>query len=189
MTVMVEIPRDSKPRGAQNWTVADLENLPDDGRRYELLDGRLVVSPAPTVKHQRAARGVFRVLDATRPPGLEAVFAPVDWQPERTTSFQPDVLVIRDVGPEAKNVTSGLVLAVEVLSPSTRHLDLGPKRARYESAGVGSYWVVDPDEPSVRVWNLVDGHYQVGGVAEGDQKLEVTTPFPVTLSPSALLRS
>jgi Uma2 family endonuclease len=69
-----------------------------------------------------------------------------------------------------------LVLAVEVLSPSTRRLDLVLKRAGYEAAGVGSDWVVDPDPPSVQVWDLIDGHYQVGGVAEGDQNLDVTRP-------------
>ncbi len=57
------------------------------------------------------------------------------------------------------NITAPLLLAVEVLSPSTRAKDLLLKRGLYEQAGVASYWVVDPDEPSLRAWDLVDGAY------------------------------
>jgi Uma2 family endonuclease len=87
------------------WLVTDA--VGGESWRYELLHGQLLVSPAPVVKHQRAARGVFRALDAACPPELEVFFAPVDWQPECTTSFQPDVLVIRDVAPEAKTSPTG----------------------------------------------------------------------------------
>jgi Uma2 family endonuclease len=85
----------------------------------------------------------------------------------------------------ARNVTEAL--AVEVPSPSTRGRDLVEKRAKYESAAVASYWVVDPDPPSVLAWDLVDRRYQIAGQAIGGEKLELKLPFPVALTPSALL--
>ena len=187
MTVMTRVPRDSK-----GWTVADLEHLPDDGQRYELLDGELLVSSAPAVRHQVVALELAIVLRAACPAGLYVLRAPVDWQPDGPTSagrtsFQPDVLLVPAKSLDAKNITEPLPLAVEVLSPSTRGRDLVEKRAKYESSGVASYWVVDPDEPSVLARDLVDGRYRSAGAASGAQKLELTLPFPVTLTPSALL--
>jgi Uma2 family endonuclease len=85
-----------------------------------------------------------------------------------------------------KNITASPVLVVEVLSSSTRGRDLVDKRAKYESAGVGSYWVVDPEEPSVLAWDLVKGRYQVAGSAAGGEGLDLRFPFPISLSPAAL---
>jgi len=182
MTTMTATPRDSR-----QWTIDDLEQLPDDGRRYELLDGKLLVSPAPVVTHQLMVKALSSALDAVCPPELVVLFAPVDWQPDPRTSFQPDVLVVPNQNLGVKNITEGMILDVEVLSPSTRDRDLVQKRAKYESSGVASYWVVDPDAPSVLAWDLVDGRYRSAGVASGDQTLALTLPFPVTLTPSALL--
>jgi Uma2 family endonuclease len=99
------------------------------------------------------------------PPGLEAFFAPLDRRPDDRTSLQPDLLVVRDEDVEAKNVRKPLVLAVEVLSPSSRRKDLVLKRSKYEDVGVASYWVVDPEEPSVVVHELRDGRYVETGRA------------------------
>lgn len=172
----------------QDWTVDDLAALPDDGFRYELVDGVLLVSAAPVPNHQRAARGIFRLLDAACTTGVEAFFAPLDFQPTRRRSLEPDVLVVRteDVGP--KNVTAPLLLAVEVLSPGTRAVDLTLKRHVYEESGVPSYWLVDADVPSVTVLELgPDGRYVERASARGDEPLTVDLPFPVTVVPSRLL--
>ena len=182
MAVMTRTPRDAK-----GWTVADLEHLPDDGNRYELLDGELLVSPAPTRRHQAVAFEVGKLLDAACPQGLAVLVAPLDWQPDGRTSFQPDVLVIRNENMNARNVTDSLILAVEVLSPSTRRVDLLKKRVKYESAKVPSYWVVDPDLPSLLAFDLVEGRYQVVGKAEQDQGVELEHPFPITVRPASLL--
>jgi Uma2 family endonuclease len=184
MTVMTEIPHDSR-----TWTLDELDHLPDDGSRYELLDGRLLVSPAPVVRHQVVVGGLHVVLHAACPPGLQVLFAPVDWRPGGPTSLQPDLLVVEKQRPEAKNITGGLLLAVEVLSPSTRRVDLVDKRATYESAGVPSYWVVDVDVPSVVAWELADGRYRLAGETQGNEKLELEQPFPVSLIPELLVRS
>ena len=170
-----------------DWTVDDLESLPDDGMRYELVDGVLLVSPAPVPRHQRAARGVFRLLDAAAPHGLEVFFAPLDFQPTRRRSLEPDLLVVRreDVG--EKNITRPLLLAVEVLSPGTCTVDLSLKRQVYEESRVDAYWLVDPGVPSVTVLELEAGRYVERVRAQGDTAVQVTRPFPLTIVPSALL--
>ena len=88
------------------WTVKDLEALPDDGLQDELLDGILLVSPGPVGRHQRACARLHLVLAAACPPELEVFFAPVDWQPDGRTSLQPDLLVIAGGDADSRRCTS-----------------------------------------------------------------------------------
>ena len=80
-----------------------------------------------------------------------------------------------------------LLLAVEVLSPSTRSVDLLLERGVYAESGVAAYWLVDLEVPSVRALRLVDGAYVEVGAAEGRQALELEEPFPVRVVPQDLL--
>ena len=123
----------------------------------------------------------------SQPYSFPAMLAPTDFQPTRRRSLQPDLLVVRrrDLGGTA--ITEPLVLAVEVLSPSTRSVDLLLKRGVYAESGVEAYWVVDPLEPSVQAWRLLDGEWADAGRASGDGVLELTIPFPFRVQPSALL--
>ncbi len=84
------------PRGAQDWTVDDLDRLPDDGLQYELLDGLLLLTPAPVPLHQRAIRRLLLVLEAACPPSMQVFFSRLDWRPDRFTPLQPDLLVVRN---------------------------------------------------------------------------------------------
>lgn len=145
---MTVLPRDHA------WTVADLELLPEDGLRYELVDGTLLVSAAPSKQHQRVLGNLHLILRAACPPELEVFLAPTDYQPTATRSLQPDLLVVSRDDRGLKAVTTPLALAVEVLSPSSRSIDLVLKRELYEQAGVQSYWVVDPDDLTLRAWVL-----------------------------------
>lgn len=178
MTVM---PRDHE------WTVEDLVNTPDDGLRYELVDGVLLVSAAPSNMHQIVLGELYVLLRAACPADARVMLAPTDYQPTRRRSLQPDLLVARraDVGTEA--ISAPLLLAVEVLSPSTRSVDLLLKYGVYAESGVAAYWVVDPLEPSIQAWTLVDGAYVEAGRAVGDEELQLAQPFPVLVRPSQLL--
>jgi Uma2 family endonuclease len=175
------------PRTGEQWTVDDLDRLPDDGLQYELLDGLLLVTPAPSFLHQRVAGNLFVLLRQACPPGLEVFFAPADWRPDRGTSLQPDVLVIRDEDFRTQHVTAPPVLAVEVLSPATRRKDQLLKRSTYEELGVRSYWIVDPQEPSVLAVELEGGRYRTAARAAGGEPARVTLPFPVEIVPGDLL--
>jgi Uma2 family endonuclease len=169
------------------WTVADLAGTPDDGLRYELVDGVLLVSPAPTNRHQIAVGELYVLLRAACPPDLRVMLAPTDYQPTDRRSLQPDLLVARraDIGDDP--ISAPLLLAVEVLSPSTRSVDLLLKRGVYAESGVAAYWLVDPAVPSVQALRLVDGEYVEVGRAEGDQVLALDEPFPLRVVPQDLL--
>jgi len=166
-------------------TRADLHDLPDDGHRYELLDGSLLVTPAPRLAHQVAAAEVFKLLDAATAGGaLFTVIAPFEVAFSDVTVLQPDVLVVR----RERGVTGIPVLVVEVLSPSTRRLDLGSKRSACEAAGVANYWVVDPGVPSLIAWRLHEGSYLEEGAVTGDGAFLSTQPVAITVVPVELLR-
>ena len=182
MTTVTVMPREG------DWTVDDLRHLPDDGLQYELADGVLLVTPAPKPRHQRVIGNLYLLLRAGVPDADEVFVAPVDFQPTRRRSLQPDLLVVArdDVGEE--NVTRPLKLAVEVLSPSTRSKDLLLKKGLYEDSGVASYWVVDPEVPSLAAWDLIEGAFTQVAHVEGEDAAELSLPFPVTVTPSDLLR-
>lgn len=175
------------PPGAREWTVDDLDRMPDDGLQYELLDGLLLVTPAPAPLHQLVAAQLFRVLDRARPDDFQVYFAPLDWQPDRRTSLQPDLLVIRTEDWSDSRLTTDLQLAVEILSPSTRRKDVVLKRSKYQDSGVPHYWLVDPEAPSVEALELVDGEYRTVALATGTERVDLTAPFPVGLVPADLV--
>ena len=178
---MSVMPRDHE------WTVADLAGTPDDGLRYELVDGVLLVSPAPSNRHQIVVGELHLLLRAAAPREVRVMLAPTDYQPSDRRSLQPDLLVARREHVGDSPITAPLLLAVEVLSPSTRSVDLLLKHGVYAESGVAAYWVVDPRVPSVRAWRLVDGAYVEAGAATGAEVLRVTEPFPVELVPQDLL--
>ena len=174
------------PRG-RALTREDLAEMPDGGHRYELLDGVLVVSPAPSTRHQRALRNVFRVVDAACPESLEVLFAPLDVVLADDTVMQPDLVVARVEDLTERDLPVAPVLAIEVLSPSTRGIDLLLKKDRLERAGCAHYWVVDPGEPaSITAWALVEGTYRQVSHVTGPDVLAVSEPFEVTVSLAAL---
>jgi Uma2 family endonuclease len=175
------------PRASHDWTVDDLEDLPDDGLQYELLDGILLVSPAPVPIHQGVAGELYVLLRDNCPKSLKVFFAPLDWQPDRRTSLQPDLLVIPRDEIGTKNITRPLALAVEVTSPSSRRKDRVLKFSKYADAGVRSYWIVDPSEPSIEAYDLVNGCYVEAGSATGAETVMLRQPFPVTVCPADLI--
>jgi Uma2 family endonuclease len=117
------------------------------------------VSAAPSKLHQRAVGNLYILLRGVCPAELEVFLAPTDYQPTRTRSLQPDLLVVSRSDPGGGAVTTPLALAVEVLSPSSRSIDRLLKRELYEQAGVAQYWLVDPAEPSVTVWSRIGEGY------------------------------
>jgi Uma2 family endonuclease len=169
------------------FTVAELDRMPDDGHRYELFDGVLVVSPRPTTVHQYVAMRLATQLDRACPEGLCVVPEPaVQLDPQ--TEFDPDLVVVPldEVG-DAK-FTAPPLLVVEIRSPSTALFDPNRKKADYEKFGVRSYWVVDPDPaaPELTIFELRDGRYF--HAATSTQPLTVAHPFEVTIVPASLTR-
>lgn len=171
------------------FSVADLEAVPsDDGHRYELIDGTLIVSPAPAWIHQRVVLQLARLLGDRQPSGdFEVLVAPFDVKLADDTVIQPDVLVARYSDMSNKWLAAAPLLAVEVLSPSSRRIDLGRKRPRLERARCPSYWVVDPDVPSLVAWELRDGAYVEVANVRGAETFHARLPYPVDVTPRALV--
>jgi Uma2 family endonuclease len=166
----------------------DLEHMPDDdGHRYELIDGTLIVTPAPQLRHQLAVGNLHLALRAACPADLVVLLAPFDVVLSPVTVLEPDLLVARRSDLTTKNLPAAPVLAVEVLSPSTRRIDLGSKRLAFEDAGMPTYWVVDPDGPSLRVFELETASLVEVARVTGDERYDASRPFPVTIVPAALV--
>ena len=168
-------------------TRADLEDTPDDGHRYELIDGVLLVSPAPRLAHQAAVGGLHVLLRSACPPDLRVVLAPFDVVLADDTVVEPDLLVAPRAQFTERDLPGAPLLAVEVLSPSTRRIDLLLKRDRLQQAGCPSYWLVDPEVPSLVVLELRDGEYAETARVSGTEAAHLTAPFPLTVVPADLL--
>jgi Uma2 family endonuclease len=173
-------------------TVDHLELVPEDGHRYELLDGTLVVGPSPNVWHQEAVFTLARLLRDHCPPELHLVVAPFEWRWGRRTALQPDVLIARRedlLAADGKHLSEPPLLAVEVLSPSTERIDRLSKLSVYEEAGVASYWLVDPDQdkPALTALDLVDGRYVEAARLAGAERWTADRPFKVELCPANLV--
>ena len=148
------------------WTAEMVRSLPDDGKRYEVLDGALFVSPAPSALHQRAVARLWAILDeycrASRVG--EAMISPADIEFSQHRVLQPDVFVVplndgRLIS-SWKEVTS-LLLAAEVISPSTERADRGEKRIILQDEEVPEYWIVDLDARIFERWRPDDDHSEV----------------------------
>jgi Uma2 family endonuclease len=174
------------------FTRADFEALPEDagdGIRYELLDGAIIMTPSPGVAHQSVVTRIWQLLDTAVSDGLRVFVAPLDVYLPTEDILDPDVFVVDDSAIVEDKVQGGVpLLAVEVLSPSSRRRDVGDQLTAYRDAGVPAYWVVDPINPRLRAWELRDGEYvEVADVA-GDEEWTAELPYSVTVRPDDLLK-
>lgn len=173
-----------------SWTARDRATLPDDGLRYEILDGSLVVSPSPTPIHQIVSSNVFSLLTASRPAGHVVLYAPLDLLVDQHTVVEPDLLVMRDADVAPQRLTGTPVLVVEIVSPSSARIDRTLKYDIYARAGVPQYWIVDPGDEhtssTVDIYDLNGDTYRRRAHASGDQTITVTGPITTTVTPTRL---
>ena len=142
------------------YTANQVRALPEDGNRYEVVHGELLVTPAPRLWHQeivaRLHMALSRYLEAE--PVAHAFFSPADisWGPD--TLVQPDVFAVPLEQARTLDWSriQDLLLAIEVLSPSSARADRFTKRIEYQRRGVTLYWIVDPEERRVEVWRPDD---------------------------------
>jgi Uma2 family endonuclease len=188
MTVMTSAAFGPPPASRGPFTRADLDAMPNDGRRYELIDGVLIVSPLPRPLHQMAVRNLTFTLEAARPsPEYELLFAPLDVALDDQNVVQPDVLVARSADLSDRDLPTAPLLAVEIMSPSTRRFDLLLKRSWHKDAGTLAYWIIDPEAPSLRAWELRDGRYLETAHVTGEERFSTEAPFTVAFAPADLI--
>jgi Uma2 family endonuclease len=148
------------------WTAEEVRALPEDGNRYECIDGVLLVTPAPVYDHNHAIGGLYLRLRAfvERCTLGKVLFAPADVEIARGTMVQPDLFVATsgtgDTVRSSEDIGS-LLLAVEVVSPSSARVDRDLKRRLYQRIGVHEYWIVDLARRQVERWTP---HSQVAEV-------------------------
>ena len=158
-----------------------LQRHPDGlSGRSELIDGELVVSPSPTVRHQRVVKILTRLLDDySAQAGGEAFGIPLDVYASETNVLEPDVLYAGPgkIGPDDERPLHDVDFVVEVSSPSTRRYDLGRKKQLYEEIEVPEYWFVDLDKEAILVHSLEDGRYgSVRVYHRGETLVSATLP-------------
>ena len=180
---------------AQGWTVADLDRLPEDGHRYELIDGVVHVTPSPSDEHQEAGNVLWALLRAAVPPGLRVTTA-VGVIVAADTFLIPDVLIVRGDKPRKRGAfpAEEVLLAIEVVSRSTRSMDRWHKPHLYAQAGIRSYWRLELDPLHLVAYRLDasagesgEGEYVQVARVEAGQRFVATEPFPVEFDPAALL--
>ena len=159
-----------------SWTYDHYATLPDDGSRYEIIDGVLYMAPAPGAPHQSAsARFVTFLMTHVEFAGLGRVFhAPFDVELAPNIVIQPDVLVVLNDNLDIltpSRVIGAPDLVVEIVSPSTAGYDRRVKQDAYAHAGVGEYWIADPHAKTIEVLRLEDNAYRLVGVFENQATL------------------
>ena len=169
-------------------TVEDMENMPDDEFRYELDDGVLIVSPAPSTLHQLAVTRLAVILSAACPAEF-VVLAGVGVNISKFQHRVPDVAVVRAGSLESFFQETPPELVVEVASARTRLYDRNRKKDVYEGFGIPAYWIVEPDRdrPELTVFELRSGAYEQTTHVVGDEEYRAVVPFPVTIVPSKLV--
>lgn len=149
-------------------TYEEFRSLPDDGQRYELVDGEVVMAPSPSEKHQNAVGSLFSMLRTfVHSRALGKVYvAPFDVVFDELNALQPDVLFIS--AEHIDRITDECVigapdLAIEVLSEGTRRHDRAVKMPRYAKAGVSECWLVAPQAELIEIYSLKEGQYALTG--------------------------
>jgi Uma2 family endonuclease len=137
---------------------------PNDGQRYEIIDGELYVSPSPFPIHQRVSRNLFRILDAhvTRRGLGEVFYAPIAVVLNKRSTVEPDLVFLASDHADfvqEKAIFGAPDLLVEVLSPSSGSQDRVIKKGLYERSGVAHYWIVDPRKQVLQAFRLDGGAY------------------------------
>lgn len=171
-------------------TYDDLLQMPDDGNRYEIIGGELIVSPSPQWNHQRCAYLLTRLIGDyvdSRQLG-QVFFAPNDVRLSPHDIVEPDLIYIRadrlDIYRGRKAVQGEPDMVVEIISPSSRKTDLGRKFDLYAASGIPEYWLVDPVTRRFQLFVLRDDGYV--SVAEVDGRLHSEAIPGLVVDPAAL---
>jgi Uma2 family endonuclease len=171
------------------WTERDLLALPEDGQRYEIVEGSLLVSPSPSSLHQRAAHNLARLLNRAAPAHFEAVEALGVRLSDR--NFQvPDIVVANTLAISANSTALDaqmVALVVEIVSPSSKYKDRVEKPQMYAQGGIPYFWRVEIQERLIVAYRTVSGAQEEMASAQESELLEVTEPFPIRLSPADIL--
>lgn len=176
-----------------DWDYSDYARLPDDGNKYEVIDGEVLVTPAPTPWHQYYISNIQRRLhEYVTKQGLGVVLYDVDVLFATGNFLRPDLCFVRTElkhGIVKRGVEVPPDLIVEVLSPTTSSIDMVKKPRRYGESGVPEYWVLDPEKHCVWVWRFAQGATEPERVERVLTWLPAGAAEPFTATVDDLLQS
>jgi len=172
-------------------TYKDYEALPADGRRYELHEGELSVTPAPSPRHQQVSANLFMLLrQHVRAHGLgEVLYAPIDCILSDITIVQPDLVYVepsRLGAISARGIEGPPTLVVEVLSPTSVQIDRGVKFQLYARHQIPYYWIVNPDTRTIEACTLSETAYQLVARLEGPGPIALPPFLDLLLDPASI---
>lgn len=167
-------------------TVADLDSAVQDAARVEILDGLCIARPWPTPLRARVTDRLRTLLTAAATSGAQ-VFTGLQVELSPKCLVVPDVAVVAVGDPHRRRIAETPFAVIEVADTSTRRYDRTLKLDLYREFRVPVCWLVDPDSATVEAFELVGGDYVSAGLVRGDEELTVTRPFPVTVTPAALI--
>jgi len=172
-------------------TYDDYAAIPSDGKTYQIVDGEVYVTPAPSPLHQRASKRLQRQLEAYfETSGAGEVFnAPIDLILSNHDVTQPDIVVVADKSSiTRRGIEAPPLLIAEVLSPSTEKFDRQVKARRFAALGAPHYWVLDPDQRRLECYTNVDGTFVLSAGGEGDAQFVVPVFAGLTIDLGVIWR-
>lgn len=172
----------------EGLTLADLESMPDDGRRYELLGGTIVVNGAPRPRHQRASARLHQLLLAATPPGHEVFYSLIDLDLPDEQRVEPDLVIVPTTSVGEERLSLPVLLVVELLSRTALVWDTIAKRDAYARAGIGHYWMIDtrPGHERFTACRLPDDADAYDVVVDDTNRVTAAEPIDIDVSLSDL---
>ncbi len=165
-------------------TYEDYRHFPDDGKRYEILDGEIYMTPSPSPRHQYVSKRLQRVFEQyfEERLGYQVFNAPLDVILADDDIVQPDLLVVAE-RPQisARGIEGAPIVVVEILSPSRPAYDRLTKARRYAARGVPHYWIVDPEARTVECFRMEGGAYRLDASAANREDLVVPSFTGLTI--------
>jgi Uma2 family endonuclease len=173
----------------KNWTLEDFIQLGETRTPCQLINGELIMSPAPAPLHQRVLRKLFKIIDSLNLPG-EIFFAPIDLYIDEKNVFQPDLVYLTSQNVSSitdRGIEGPVDLVVEIISPSNGYTDRNQKKNKYLEFGVKEYWIVDPANETIEIYTpqagqdvpvlYLSGNGQVTSNAIPNLAFELSTIF------------
>lgn len=160
--------------------------LPDDGNRYELVDGITFMSPSPTPRHQRILMEIaFQLETYLRGNPVGLIFPETDVQLGAARVYRPELVFLPAdrVAANLARIVDVPALVVEIVSPATRAIDTQTKKDDYEAAGIHEYWLIDPDDETLSFFRLHGGRYKLVSVEGQSFRSEAVPGFTLDLEP------